>query len=138
MKANPFLSFNGNCAEAMAFYRSSLGGGTLHLKIHRDSPMAAQAVPEMLDKVMHAHLESNGVTLMAADIPSEHYTVPTPMVQVHLEIESDARAEEVFAALSEGATIFMPLQQTFWTSRFGMLKDKYGVPWMISSAQFPS
>ena len=138
MRVNPYLSFDGNCAEAMEFYKECLGGGTLHVKLHRDSPTSRDVEPEMQDKVMHAHLESDGAVIMASDIPSAHYTVPSPMVQVALGVETDGRAEEVFAKLSEGATVFMPLQQTFWTSRFGMLRDRFGVPWMVSSEQMPS
>ncbi len=138
MTVNPYLSFNGDCAEALGFYKECLGGGTLTVKLHRDSPTAERAVPEMLDKVMHAHLAVDGLTIMGADIPGAHYTVPTPMVQLHLTVATDEGAEEIFAALSQDATVFMPIQQTFWASRFGMLKDRYGVPWMVSCDQFPS
>ena len=138
MKANCYLSFNGNCAEAMKFYEKCLGGGTLNIRLNRDLPSAADVAPEMQDKVMHAHLDADGVVLMASDVPGAQYTTPTPMVQVHIEAGTDGRAEEIFTALAEGATVFMPIQQTFWSSRFGMLKDKFGVPWMISSGQSPS
>ncbi len=139
MKVNPYLSFDGNCAEAMAFYRDCLGGGgTLNVKLHRDSPSSKDVGPEMQDRVMHAHLETDGVVIMASDIPSAHYTVPSPMVQVALSVETDESAEEIFAKLSEGATVFMPIQQTFWANRFGMLKDRFGVPWMVSSEQLPA
>ncbi len=140
MKCNPYLSFDGNCAEAMSFYQRCLGGGggSLNIKLHGDSPMSEATPPEMLGKVLHAHLEIGDVVLMASDIPSEHYTVPSPMVQISLLLPTDEEAETIFAALAEGATIFMPIQQTFWATRFGMLKDKFGVPWMVSSETMPA
>ena len=113
-------------------------GGTLNIKLHGDSPMDETTPPEMLGKVLHAHLEIGDLVLMASDIPSQHYTTPSPMVQVMLLLPTAEEAETIFAALSEDATVFMPIQQTAWATRFGMLKDKFGVPWMVSSETMPA
>ena len=128
---NPYLSFDGNAREAMEFYKGILGG-TLHVMTHGDSPMAQQSGPEMRDKVMHARLAFDAGIIMASDIPSQHYSKPSPMIQLSLTLDSAERAEKVFTALATGGQTFMPLQETFWAHRFGMLADKYGVSWMVN------
>ena len=129
----PYLSFNGSCAEAMSFYRKCFGGGELNAMLNRDSPMCDRSGPVMQDIVMHTQLQAGGIVIMASDVSSDHYTLPSPTMQVALSVPTAERAAEVFAALSDGAHVTMPIQPTFWTKAFGMLQDKFGVPWMVNS-----
>ena len=134
---NHYLSFDGNCAEAMAFYQSVLGG-TLNVQKFRGSPMEGHAGPNRLDAVLHAHLQGDGWVLMGSDIASDRYVKPNPMVQISMGVQSAADGEALFAQLSEGGQVFMPIQKTYWAECFGMFADKYGFSWMINCDQPPS
>ncbi len=126
-----YLSFNGNCAEAMRFYQGVLGG-ELYVMPMRDSPLAAQCGPDQLDRVMHSQLRGDGFRFMASDTPAEHYQKPNPMMQLSLNPYNEEDAVAAFDGLSAGGTVFMPLQQTFWAKKFGMFVDKYGFSWMVN------
>ena len=134
MKLTNYLNFNGQCEAAFHFYESCLGGKISFMITHGDSPMANQVSPEWRDKVMHATLVMGDQTLMGSDAPPEHYQRPAGMY-VSLGIETPAEAERVFQALAENGTIQMPIQKTFWSARFGMLIDQFGIPWMINCEQ---
>ncbi len=127
MKLNNYLNFNGQCEAAFHFYESCLGGKISYLMTHGDSPMADQVSPEWRDKVMHAALVVGDQTLMGSDAPPEHYQRPAGMY-VSLGIETPAEAERVFHALAENGTVQLPIQKTFWSARFGMLIDQFGIP----------
>jgi len=93
--------------------------------------MAAQTPPEWKDRVMHAALKVNGNVLMGADVPPDSYKQPTGFA-VAIQLEDAAEAERIFGALAEKGTVTLALQQTFWAERFGMLVDRFGIPWMIN------
>jgi PhnB protein len=128
---NYYLSFNGDCKQAMEFYQSALGG-VLNVKTFRGTPMESHAGPDRLDEVLHAHLEGDGFVLMGSDIPRDRYVKPNPMTQISLILHSLPDSEALFAKLSEGGQVFMPMQKTFWAESFGMFADRYGFSWMIS------
>lgn len=132
---NPYLSFDGNAREAMEFYQAALGGD-LVVKTHGE--VTGDAAGPMADKVMHARLLFDSGVLMASDIPSDRYTKPTPMVQMSINTESVQETEELFSKMSEGGSIFMPPQKTFWAECFAMFADKYGVSWMLNYEQNPT
>lgn len=134
MQVNPYLAFDGTCAQAFRFYEQALGGKIVMVMTVGESPMAAQATPETKDQIMHAALQVGGVTIMGADAPSGMFSKPQGF-SVSLGIDDEAEAERVFGNLSEGATIKMPLQETFWARKFGMLVDKFGIPWMVNCAK---
>ncbi|HYH78940.1 MAG TPA: VOC family protein [Longimicrobium sp.] len=136
MKINPYLMFNGQCAEAFRFYADVLGGTIVTMMTHRDSPMADQTPPDWQDAVMHASLSlDGGQMLMASDEPpGETARTTGGGYYVSLHIDEPAEAERVFGALAEGGTVRLPIQQTFWATRFGMLVDRFGTPWMINCA----
>ena len=134
MQVNPYLAFDGTCAQAFRFYEQALGGKIVMMMTVGESPMAAQATPETKDQIMHAALQVGGVTIMGADAPSGMFSKPQGF-SVSLGIDDEAEAERVFGNLSEGATIKMPLQETFWAKKFGMLVDKFGIPWMVNCAK---
>jgi PhnB protein len=131
MQIHTYLLYNGQCGEAFRFYERVLGGTIDFIQTHGESPMADQTPPELRDKVMHVHMTVGDQVLMGSDAPMQHFEKPQGF-SVSLGIEDPAEAERVFNALAEGATVTMPLQKTFWAGRFGMLVDRYGIPWMIN------
>ncbi len=127
----PYLNFDGTCADAMRFYEKTLGG-KLNLMTFKGSPMAGQVPPEAQDRVMHARLELDGCALMASDtMPGMKYQ-GIHGVGVSLSFKDAAQAKRVFDALAEGGKVTMPLQKTFWVESFGMVTDRFGTPWMIN------
>jgi PhnB protein len=131
MQLNSYLTFNGDCETAFRFYEKRLGGKIEMMMKQSESPMAAQAAPEMRDKVMHARMTLGKDTLMGSDAPPNMYERPTGF-SVSVSLDSAAEAERVFAALAEKGTVRMPLQETFWALRFGMVTDRFGIPWMVN------
>jgi PhnB protein len=132
MQLNPYLMFDGQCKAAFEFYERCLGGKDLYMMTHGESPMADQALPEWRDKIMHASLTVENVSLMGSDYcPPEQYELPRGF-SVSINLNDPTKAEQLFDALSENGTIQMPLQKTFWAARFGMLVDRFGIPWMIN------
>ena len=128
MKFNPYLNFNGNCEEAFQFYENVLGGKIAYIGRYKDMPGEHGVAP---DKVMHVTLHVGDQTLQGADVPPGRYNMPKgSAVALHLKDASDA--ERIFAGLSEGGSVDMPLQETFWAHRFGMFRDRFGTPWMIN------
>lgn len=123
-----YLTFNGNCREVMEFYAAALGG-EVSLFRYDEAPGAPPA--EGGDRIMHARLMSGTAVLMASDMPPGRSTVVGGNVQLSIECESREEEERILAALGEGATNIMLLQDTFWGSHFGMLTDKYGVRWSL-------
>ena len=129
-RANTYIHFKDNCQEAMEFYKSCFGGELMVMKV-ADTPMAAQ-MSEMAHLVMHAQLEAPGMKLMASDwcAPSEYK--PGNNFSVYLECTSDEEQDRLFGQLVEGGSVNMPISDTFWGSRFGMAKDKFGIDWMLA------
>lgn len=139
MKFVPYLSFDGNTEEAFAFYGKVLGGTTTALLRFGESP-GCENMPEAdKNKIMHARFEVGDQVLLATDATPDHpYQAPNGM-QLTIQVKEPAEAERVFAALAEGAkSIGMPIAETFWSVRFGMLVDRYGTPWMINCEQAPA
>jgi PhnB protein len=131
MLITPHLHFDGRCEEALAFYGKTLGLKTTFLGRWGESPMAKDVPPDFAKKVMHASLELDGQELSAADSPPGWYRKPQGFT-LALNVKTAAEADTVFAALGEGGKVDMPLAETFWAKRFGMLTDKYGQPWMVN------
>ena len=131
MELNPYLTFNGQCEAAFKFYEKVFGGKIEAMMTFGSSPMAEQTPPEWRNKIMHARMSVGGKTLMASDAPPDRYEAMKG-IMVTLGIDDPGEAERIFRALSERATIQMPIQKTFWAERFGMLVDKFGTPWMVN------
>ena len=134
MQLNPHLSFNGQCQKAFKFYQQCLGGNIQTMMTHGDSPMADQVPSEWRDKILHATLIVGETALMGADVPPDSYKEPRGF-SITIQINDPADAERIFGALSEGGTVTMPLQETFWAARFGMVVDRFGIPWMVNCGQ---
>jgi PhnB protein len=131
MKTNPYLSFNGNCADAFRFYEKVLGGKISALMTWADTPMAKEVPAETRSQIVHARMQVDDTVLMGGDAPPGRYEAPKG-ITVTITVEQPAEADRIFAALSEGGTVTMPIQETFWAQRFAMFTDRYGTPWMIN------
>lgn len=134
MQLNPHLHFNGHCEEAFTFYQQCLGGNIQTMMTYGDSPMADQTPPDWRDKIIHATLMVGETALMGADVPRDQYETPRGF-SVTIQLNEPAEAERIFRELSESGTVTMPLVQTFWAARFGMVVDRFGIPWMINCGQ---
>jgi PhnB protein len=133
MQVQPYLFFAGNCAEAVEFYRSALGAEVKALMRYKDSPEPPP--PEMCppgseNNVMHAAFRIGETTVMASDDPTQKQP-SFKGFSLSLSVPDDAEAERLFAALADGGQVVMPLAKTFYSSRFGMVADRFGVPWMV-------
>ena len=131
----PYLAFDGNCADAMRFYAKVLNG-KLDMLTFGQSPMSAQTPKDALNRIMHARLalEGNG-SLYAGDCPPGMPFHGIHGVSITLNYDAVGTAEHVFNALADGGKVTMPPTKTFFSPRFGMLADKFGVNWMILVAQ---
>jgi PhnB protein len=133
MQLNPYLFFNGQCEAAFKFYEQCLGGKIVAMMTYGEAPDAEQPPPEFRHQIMHIQLTVNDMVLMGSDAPSEHFEPPQGF-SVSLQFDDVAEAERMFQALKENGTVQMPLAETFWAARFGMLVDQFGIPWMINCA----
>ena len=131
MKIHAYLNFNGNCDAALKFYEKSLGGKVVFRLTYGETPAAKETPKELHNQVIHARLQVGDNVLMASDCPPDRYNEPKG-ITISINIETPEEADRIFAALSEKATIGMPIQETFWARRFGMLTDQFGIPWMIN------
>jgi PhnB protein len=131
MHLNPYLLFNGNCAEAFKFYEQTLGGKIEALMTFNGSPAAEHAPPEWGDKILHASMLVGDVRLMASDAPPGQYAKPQG-ISVSISLSDRDKGERIFNALAEGGTTTMPFAKTFWASGFGMCIDRFGIPWMVN------
>jgi PhnB protein len=131
MQLNPYLSFDGRCKDAFKFYEKALGGKIVAMMTYGETPMRDQSPAEFHGKIIHARLTIGDEVLMGGDAPPNHYQPPKG-ITVTLGIDDPAEAERVFRALSENGTVTMPIAETFWAQRFGMLVDQFGIPWMVN------
>ncbi|HLI21989.1 MAG TPA: VOC family protein [Stellaceae bacterium] len=134
MKLNPYLLFDGNCEAALQFYERALGAKTLSVMRYDGTPACAQMPGDMKSKVLHARFAVGEMVVMASDCPPDRYSKPQGCA-VALVADKPAEAERLFQALAEGAQVTMPIEKTFFAERFGMLTDKFGIPWMVSCEQ---
>lgn len=128
---NPYLHFNGNCREAMTYYKDCLGG-ELSLQTVGESPMADQAPKEAHNNVIHAYLSKDGFVLMGADLMEPGPTVQGNTVTLCVVGRSKQEIEPLFSKLAAGGKVTFPLKEEFFGT-FGALTDKYGFNWMFQS-----
>ncbi len=131
LRLNPHLTFNGECEAAFRYYATCLGANLKFLLKYGDSPLAQGTPPEWHDKILHATLTAGDLILTGADVLPGEYQRPQGF-SVMLHVPEPAEAERVFPALAAGGEIQMALQSTFWAARFGMLVDRFGMPWQIN------
>ena len=129
MKLHTFLNYGGNCERAFRFYEQHLGGKITMMMTHGQQPNPNDVPPDRKNDVLHARINIGEAELMGADVPPEHFQ-PMRSVYLSLTVSSIDEAERIYALLSDGGQIFMPMQEAFF-GRFGMLRDKFGTSWMI-------
>jgi PhnB protein len=137
MKINAYLTFSGECKAAFTFYAQALGGTIVAMIPHEGTPAAEHVPAGWQDKIMHAYLTVGDAALMGSDTPPGEVKAHDGF-SVSVNVKDPAEAERVFHALAEGGTVRMPIQETFWSPRFGMLTDQFGIPWMVNCEQEPA
>lgn len=130
MKLNTYLNYGGNCAEAFWFYEEHLGGKITMLMTHGQMPGPGGFSPDWADKVLHARIELGGTAIYGADIPTPPFE-PIRSAYLSLAVGSNEEAERIYALLSEGGQVFMPMAETFFAHRFAMFRDRFGTSWML-------
>jgi len=134
MQLDTYLTFNGQCETAFKFYEKCLGGKIEGMMTHGESPMAKQVSPEWRNKIMHARMTVGSTVLMGSDAPPDHYQVPQGF-SLSVGVKDVAEGERIFKELEQGGKVQMPLQKTFWAASFGMVVDRFGIPWMVNCEQ---
>jgi PhnB protein len=134
MQLSTTLSFDGQCEEALKFYQECLGGNIQTMMTWGESPMAEHVPSDWRKKIIHATLVVGDSTLMASDSPPDRFEKPAGF-SITIQVKDPAEAERIFKALSENGKITMPIQQTFWSPKFGVLVDRFGIPWMVNCEQ---
>ncbi len=127
-KMYTYVNFAGTCAEAFTFYEQQLGGTISMMMTHGQSPEPRTANPEWKDLVLHARMSLGGTELLGADIPRAE---AMRSAYLTLMVDGDAEAERIYAALADGGQVLMPMAETFFASRFGQVRDRFGINWMI-------
>ena len=127
MKLDVYLNFRGTCEEAFRFYEQELGGKVVFIQRHGEQPNPS--IPsDWHSKVLHAQMQLGGMSVMGADIPRAE---PMRSAYLSLTVDSAAEADRLYALLSEGGEIFMKMETTFFANRFAMLRDRFGISWML-------
>jgi PhnB protein len=130
VQLHTYLNYGGNCEEAFTFYEQHLGGKITMLMRHGEQPNGRDLPPERARAVLHARMSIGGTDLLGADMPPERFQ-PIRSAYLSLTLTSDEEADRVFALLADAGQIFMPMQETFFASRFAMLRDRFGTSWML-------
>ena len=131
MQLTPYIIFNGNCEDALNFYAKVFGGEIKNLTRFEGSPIESMAADKQ--KIMHSHFGAKGILFMASDSgEGGPEAANSGMVHFSLDFDNANEEEKVFNALAENGKISMPLQDTFWGAKFGMVTDKFGVNWMVN------
>jgi PhnB protein len=128
VKLYTYLNYGGNCQEAFRFYEQHLGGKITKMMTHGQGPNPNIGPPDWKNAILHARMNIGETELMGADIPSYQ---PMRSAYLSLLVSSIDEAERIYAALSEGGEIFMPMEETFFAFRFAQLRDRFGTSWMI-------
>jgi PhnB protein len=131
MKLTTYLSFTGNCEEALKFYIKALGAKPVMMLRYSETPAAKESPKEMQQKIIHGRIAIGDNLIMASDGPANQVSPPGGF-SINIGVDTIEEAERLFKGLSEKAEICMPMEETFWAQRFGMLKDQFGVPWMVN------
>jgi PhnB protein len=130
MKLIPYITFNGNCEEALNFYRNAIGGEIVSIGRYGDSPM--QVTEEYKQKILHARIQIGEYLLMASDSMPDKGSIAGNNISLSIEWDNASDMEIAYNKLAEGGKKTMPLGDMFWGARFGMLTDKYGIHWMFN------
>lgn len=133
MRISPYLSFNGNCAEAVAFYEKAFNVKAEIMRYKDAPPEDGYQLPEGTENlVMHAQFEIDGAMIMLCDLPPQTPVKVGENIAIMAEFDSADQAKAAFEALKDGGEVSMEIQETFWSKCFGSLTDKFGISWNIS------
>jgi PhnB protein len=132
MKLHPYLNYGGNCEQAFRFYEQHLGGKIIAMMTHEEVPSASNVPAEWRKAILFARMNIGETELLGNDVPPDRFQ-PMRSAYLSLTVDSSAEADRIYALLSDGGEIFMPLQETFFAPRFAMLRDKFDTSWMILS-----
>ena len=127
----PYFTFAGNCREAMNFYRDCFGGEITHMQTFEEAHM--QVDDQVKNHIVHAEMRAGDILLMASDGGMTGFVSQVGNnVNLNVNLTDPAEQDKIFAALAVGGKVTMPLQDTFWGARYGMLTDRFGVNWMLN------
>jgi PhnB protein len=132
VSTNVYLTFDGNCREAMTFYAKCLGGEPGFTPFSSGPPEVAEFAKAAPDAILHSELHTGPMVLMASDCPPGMPFQKGNNFSISISCGSLQEMEKLFAALSEGGSVIMAMHDAFWGGRFGMLKDRFGISWMLS------
>ena len=130
MRLNTFLNFGGNCEEAFRFYEQHLGGEITMMMRRAEQPDQPVTWPGWEQSIQYAIMRIGETELMGSDVPPERFQ-PMRSVYLSLTVDGAAEAERIWALLSEGGQVLMPMEETFFAVRFGQLRDRFATSWMI-------
>ena len=130
MKLHTYLNFGGNCAQAFRFYEQHLGGKITMMMTRAQQPNPDSVPADWRDSILYARMNIAETDLMASDVPPQQFQ-PMRSAYLSLTVSSTDEAERIYALLSDGGQIFMPMEENFFALRFAMLRDKFGTSWMI-------
>ena len=136
MQLNTYLNYGGNCEQAFQFYERHLGGKITFLMRHGEQPGPGNVPADWNGKVLHARMTLGGTDLLGADIPTDRFQ-PIRSAYLSLTVDSAEEANRVYALLTEGGEVFMPITETFVATRFAMLRDRFGTSWMLMHPKAP-
>ena len=134
MQVSVHLTFNGNCQEAMELYCKLMDGKILSITTFGETPAGQDVPDDWQGKVVHGTMSLGNIAVATADIPPERYQ-SSQGINMFIEIEDPDEASRVFARLAEGGEVQMPIQETFWAKRFGVVVDRFGIPWEVNCSQ---
>ena len=137
MQLHTYLNYGGNCEQAFQFYEQHLGGKITFLMRHGEQPAPGNVSADWNGKVLHARMSLGGTELLGADIPPDRFQ-PIRSAYLTLTLDSPEEAERVYALLTDGGEIFMPIAETFFATRFAMLRDRFGTSWMLMHQKAPA
>ena len=126
---NPYIVFNGNCRQAIEFYKTALGADVLFTQTVGESPMSNMGPAA---NIMHCTIKVGDSTIMMCDNPKPETAAGGGNISLAIGLNDPERARQLFDNLSEGGSVIMPLDKTYWAEAFGMVADKFGVKWMIN------
>jgi PhnB protein len=127
----PYLSFKGECEAAFKFYEQCLGARLGQVFRYGGSPMAGEVPADWSEKIMHGSVTIGDLTLNGGDVAPDRYEEPRGF-SLSIQISNTDDAERIFRDLATGGKVVVPLAQTFWAARFGMVVDRFGIPWLIN------
>jgi PhnB protein len=135
VKINVYLNFHGNCREALEYYQNVLGGQIDAIMRHRGTPAEEFTPPDWLDKIMHGRLVvGDAAVIMGSDSPPQYQEKPGGF-GVCISTDNIDEGKRIFAGLSDGGSVSMPYEETFWAKGFGMCTDRFGIDWMINGGE---